>query len=201
MEEFDIKRPIEVIPNFVNCDLYCRKPNPRAARRMGPGRRADPDASVEFPSREAHYRCRGNVRPGPRENARQAGADRGWPGPRRRRISGAQEKARATTFISSASRIASTNSCRRRTCFCCLRTWNRSAWRHWKRWPARFRWWPRTSAACRKWWSTALTDICSRPREVEIGARYALEILVAAGSRTRHGAHGARQRQEKILRQ
>jgi len=28
VEEFDIKRPIEVIPNFVNCDLYCRTPNP-----------------------------------------------------------------------------------------------------------------------------------------------------------------------------
>jgi L-malate glycosyltransferase len=28
VEEFDIKRPIEVIPNFVNCDLYSRKPNP-----------------------------------------------------------------------------------------------------------------------------------------------------------------------------
>src|SRR5258708_13640640 len=25
--EFGIKRPIEVIPNFVNCDLYVRKPN------------------------------------------------------------------------------------------------------------------------------------------------------------------------------
>jgi N-acetyl-alpha-D-glucosaminyl L-malate synthase BshA len=28
LEEFDIKRPIEVIPNFVNCDLYRRVPNP-----------------------------------------------------------------------------------------------------------------------------------------------------------------------------
>src|ERR1700747_2634617 len=28
VEEFDIKRSIEVIPNFVNCDLYCRKPDP-----------------------------------------------------------------------------------------------------------------------------------------------------------------------------
>jgi N-acetyl-alpha-D-glucosaminyl L-malate synthase BshA len=27
LEEFDIKRPIEVIPNFVNCDLYCRTDN------------------------------------------------------------------------------------------------------------------------------------------------------------------------------
>ena len=31
LKEFDIKRPIEVIPNFVNCDLYTRKPD--AARR------------------------------------------------------------------------------------------------------------------------------------------------------------------------
>src|ERR1700726_975321 len=28
LEEFDIKHPIEVIPNFVNCDLYCRKDDP-----------------------------------------------------------------------------------------------------------------------------------------------------------------------------
>jgi N-acetyl-alpha-D-glucosaminyl L-malate synthase BshA len=27
LKEFDIKRPIEVIPNFVNCDLYTRIPN------------------------------------------------------------------------------------------------------------------------------------------------------------------------------
>ncbi len=27
IEEFDIKRPIEVIPNFVNCDLYRRTPD------------------------------------------------------------------------------------------------------------------------------------------------------------------------------
>ncbi|HXA57172.1 MAG TPA: N-acetyl-alpha-D-glucosaminyl L-malate synthase BshA, partial [Candidatus Acidoferrum sp.] len=27
LREFDIKRPIEVIPNFVNCDLYCRTDN------------------------------------------------------------------------------------------------------------------------------------------------------------------------------
>ena len=27
IKEFDIKRPIEVIPNFVNCDLYTRQPN------------------------------------------------------------------------------------------------------------------------------------------------------------------------------
>jgi N-acetyl-alpha-D-glucosaminyl L-malate synthase BshA len=26
VREFEIKRPIEVVPNFVNCDLYCRAP-------------------------------------------------------------------------------------------------------------------------------------------------------------------------------
>src|ERR1019366_4933162 len=36
LEEFDIKRPIEVIPNFVNCDLYCRKPNPALRAEWAP---------------------------------------------------------------------------------------------------------------------------------------------------------------------
>src|ERR1700741_872336 len=35
-EEFDIKRPIEVIPNFVNCDLYCRKPDPALRAEWAP---------------------------------------------------------------------------------------------------------------------------------------------------------------------
>ena len=36
IEEFDIKRPIEVIPNFVNCDLYCRTPNPALRAEWAP---------------------------------------------------------------------------------------------------------------------------------------------------------------------
>ena len=36
LEEFDIKRPIEVIPNFVNCDLYCRTPNPALRAEWAP---------------------------------------------------------------------------------------------------------------------------------------------------------------------
>ncbi|MBZ5697473.1 MAG: N-acetyl-alpha-D-glucosaminyl L-malate synthase BshA [Acidobacteriia bacterium] len=36
LEEFDIKRPIEVIPNFVNCDLYCRKENPAMRAEWAP---------------------------------------------------------------------------------------------------------------------------------------------------------------------
>src|SRR5579872_2596050 len=36
LEEFDIKRPIEVIPNFVNCDLYCRKPDSELRAEWAP---------------------------------------------------------------------------------------------------------------------------------------------------------------------
>jgi len=36
LEEFAIRRPIEVIPNFVNCDLYCRKPDPTLRAAWAP---------------------------------------------------------------------------------------------------------------------------------------------------------------------
>ena len=36
IEEFDIKRPIEVVPNFVNCDLYSRKDDPEQRAEWAP---------------------------------------------------------------------------------------------------------------------------------------------------------------------
>jgi N-acetyl-alpha-D-glucosaminyl L-malate synthase BshA len=36
VEQFAIKRPIEVIPNFVNCDLYCRTPDPALRAEWAP---------------------------------------------------------------------------------------------------------------------------------------------------------------------
>jgi len=36
LKEFDIKRPIDVIPNFVNCDLYSRKPAPGLRETWAP---------------------------------------------------------------------------------------------------------------------------------------------------------------------
>jgi N-acetyl-alpha-D-glucosaminyl L-malate synthase BshA len=36
VDEFDIKRPIEVIPNFVNCDLYRRTPNAKLRAEWAP---------------------------------------------------------------------------------------------------------------------------------------------------------------------
>ncbi|HMI51140.1 MAG TPA: N-acetyl-alpha-D-glucosaminyl L-malate synthase BshA [Candidatus Saccharimonadales bacterium] len=37
IKEFDIKRPIEVIPNFVNCDLYTRKADVDCKNKWAPG--------------------------------------------------------------------------------------------------------------------------------------------------------------------
>ncbi|MGB7468199.1 MAG: N-acetyl-alpha-D-glucosaminyl L-malate synthase BshA, partial [Candidatus Acidiferrum sp.] len=36
LTDFDIKRPIEVIPNFVNCDLYTRHPQPALLEQWAP---------------------------------------------------------------------------------------------------------------------------------------------------------------------
>lgn len=36
LREFDIKKPIEVVPNFVNCDLYKRMDNPRLRTKWAP---------------------------------------------------------------------------------------------------------------------------------------------------------------------
>jgi len=36
IKDFDIKRPIEVIPNFVNCDLYTRTPQPALREQWAP---------------------------------------------------------------------------------------------------------------------------------------------------------------------
>jgi L-malate glycosyltransferase len=37
LQEFDIRRPIEVIPNFVNCEVYVRSPHQEARRQWAPG--------------------------------------------------------------------------------------------------------------------------------------------------------------------
>lgn len=37
LKEFEIKRPIEVIPNFVNCELYNRSDDARARAKWAPG--------------------------------------------------------------------------------------------------------------------------------------------------------------------
>ena len=37
LKEFDIKRPIEIIPNFVNCDLYTREADGKFRAQVAPG--------------------------------------------------------------------------------------------------------------------------------------------------------------------
>ena len=162
LEEFDIKRPIEVIPNFVNCDLYCRKPNPALRAEWAPDgepilmhlsnfrpvKRVTDVIEIFALVREKMRAKLVLIGDGPDRGAaeylvrkKKLGARRAFP---------RQAGPRLPT------------SCRRRTCSCCPRTWNRSAWRRSRPWPAKFRWWPRTWAACRKWSSTESTDIFLR---------------------------------------
>jgi N-acetyl-alpha-D-glucosaminyl L-malate synthase BshA len=37
LEEFEVRRPIEVIPNFVNCDVYMRADDPQLRAQWAPG--------------------------------------------------------------------------------------------------------------------------------------------------------------------
>ena len=78
--------PSKSMPNFVNCDLYCRQRRSRAARRMGAQWRAHRHAPLQFPPGQARHRRGRNFRPDPRKDAGQAGPDGRRPGPRRRRM-------------------------------------------------------------------------------------------------------------------
>ena len=95
VEEFDIKRPIEIIPNFVNCDLYARRENPALRAEWAPGGEPILMHLSNFRAGETRDRRGGDFRASAGENGRQARADRRRAGARRRRISRAQEKIEA----------------------------------------------------------------------------------------------------------
>ena len=139
IEEFDIKRPIEVIPNFVNCDLYRRKDDPALRAEWAP-------------NGEPILMHLSNFRPVKRvtdvveifdlvrrKDARQAGADRRRPGPRRRRMGHPQARGSPKTSFCSASRIASTKSSAWPIFSCCLPISSPSAWPLSKPWLAKCR--------------------------------------------------------------
>ena len=105
-EAFSIQGEIEVIRNFVNCDVYVRVPTKVAAMRprYAAARRKAAGASVELPPGEAHSGCGCDLR------ARRAGAagapddDRRRARPLRCRTSGADAGRRRTASTSWASR-------------------------------------------------------------------------------------------------
>ena len=81
VEVFDVQRPIQVIPNFVNCDLYHRTDETIKARaEYARARRKDPGASFKFPAGEADSRRNRDFRSCPAEAAGTANHDRGWTG-------------------------------------------------------------------------------------------------------------------------
>ena len=61
IREFEIKRSIEVIPNFVNCDLYKRCDDQGARKQWAKNGRTDPDAPFELPPGKAHHGRRRDI--------------------------------------------------------------------------------------------------------------------------------------------
>ena len=78
IQDFSIQRPIEVIPNFVNCDVYTPKLEGRGA---GPcylcqTRGKDLRAPFEFPRGQARHRCGRSLRAGRCEGPESTAHDR-----------------------------------------------------------------------------------------------------------------------------
>ena len=94
VHDFGIVRPIEVIPNFVNCDEYKplgdrRADAPSALCRSG---RKDPAPSFQLPPGQAHPRCGRGLLPGRARDARTPVDGRRWAGPFLGGVAGQQQR-------------------------------------------------------------------------------------------------------------
>ena len=143
LREFEIKRPIEVIPNFVNCDLYNRSNDLRAREKWAPGG-------------EPILMHLSNFRPVKRitdvieifalvREQIPAKLVMIGDGPDRGAAEYVTRKKRKT-FSFSASSSTSTKNSGWPTFSFCRATKNPSAWPRWKQWRARFPFLPPTSA-------------------------------------------------------
>ena len=125
-----------MIPNFVNCDLYCACEDPPLRKQWAH-------------NGEPILMHLSNFRPvkrvtdvveifalGARKNAGQAGDDRRWPRSRRRGIFRAQEKiSRDVIFMGKQDRVQ--EKLGPPIYSCCRAIWSRLAWPRWKPWPAK----------------------------------------------------------------
>ena len=106
VHDFGIMRPIEVIPNFVNCDVYKplgdRRADARARYARSGGK--DPAPSFELPPGQAHPRCDRGLRPRRARDARAAADGGRRTGPLLGGVAGATAKAFRTACSSWASR-------------------------------------------------------------------------------------------------
>ena len=150
LEEFDIKRPIEVIPNFVNCDLYMQPDDQACAREWAPDgepilmhlsnfrpvKRITDVVEIFALVREKIPAKLVMIGDGPDRGAAEYLV-------RKKKLS------RRCFFLGKQDRVH--HMLGLGTCFCCRATWNRSASPRLKRWPAKCRWWRPMWAGCRKW--------------------------------------------------
>jgi len=86
IQNFDVTRGIEVVPNFVNCDVYTPINN-EAARAEARGRLAAP---LQFQASQARGRCGKGLRPSGAGDSRATGSGGRWPGTLGCRVAGAR---------------------------------------------------------------------------------------------------------------
>jgi L-malate glycosyltransferase len=93
LEVFDVRTPIEVIPNFVNCDLYERTPEVMQRRseyaRAG---REDSGSPVQLPPGKTYSRRHRDLRSRAEEGPIAAAHDRRRTGTLARRVAGRQQR-------------------------------------------------------------------------------------------------------------
>ena len=81
--DFGISRPIEVIPNFVNCDVYTpitdEDHRAKARAKFAASRRSHLDPPVKLPSRQARRRCGKGLRTGGARSSGSTDPRRRWP--------------------------------------------------------------------------------------------------------------------------
>ena len=160
-----VTSPIEVIPNFLDCTEYRRKPDPALRARLCPPERYDAlviHISNLRPVKRVGRRAR-RVSPHPQPRAGQVSRRRRRARPGRASSARRRSTGSATRSCSSASRTTRSRCSRSRICSCCPRSRRASGSRPWKRWPAAFRSWPRRSAACRRSSRTASPGSSARP--------------------------------------
>ena len=158
IEVFDMQTPIEVIPNFVNCDLYERTPEVMAPRRLCQARRKDSGSPVELPPGEAHSGRHRDLRSRAEEDSLAPADDRRRSRALARRMAGGEQGHSPQGGLPGQAGPHSREARRRRRDAACPASWSRSAWPRWRRWPAKSCRSRPTWAACPKSSSTARPD-------------------------------------------
>ncbi len=196
--QLSLRRPIDVVPNFIDPDRHGSPVCPLHAR----GRRAaagDADAHLELPAAEAPRRRGADLRARGRPARRPARA-----GGRRSRVrahpgAGRGTRPRRPGALRRRGRRGGPAAGRRPTCCCCRARPRASASWPSRRWRAACPWSRAGSAACPRWSSTASRGTW-RPWETSTPWRSTLSRSSPTARRANRFARAARERALRAVR-